>query len=189
MMKKFFALILAGVLLLGLGACGQKQDYDVAAPRPEDKPSRMTMYNANGELWATITYEYNQKGDVLRREQRMANGQIYTNTYENHYNEKGQLIERYQGEYLITYEYNDDGQLIQMVDDTYADLDLGGTTRYTYNQQGQLIRSDFLSSASSTSFYEYDGQGLLIREDEYMDYVEDDNKPEKPSYYYIYEYD
>jgi len=199
-MKRILSILLtlafAFAMLLGLFACGRADtdttvtsDYDVATPRPEDKPSRMIMYNASGELHATMTYVYNQKGDVLRSEQRMASGQTKTNTYENHYNGKGQLVERYQGESLITYEYNDDGQLIQMVDDTYAGLDLGGTTRYSYNQQGQLIRSDFLSSAPSTSFYEYDEQGLLIREDEYMDYIEDDEKPEKPSHYYIYEYD
>ena len=193
-MKKLLSLVLSIALLLGLFACGETHDaitYDVIAPRPVDKPIRMTMYGADGNPQSATTYEYNQKGDVLRSEQRMANGDTYTNTYENHYNEKGQLVERYNGDRLVTYVYNDDGQLIQTGDDTYADIDLGGATEYTYNQQGQLIQSDFVGhdTSWSASLYAYDDQGLLIRNDVYMYYLENDKKPDKPSYYYLYEYE
>jgi len=193
-MKKLFAFALVAAMLLGLFACGQTQDvimhdtttYEAAAPRPTDKPIRMTSYNRDGTLHSTMTFEYDEKGNKIRSEQQL-NGSTYISTYINSYNEEGQLVQaeiqaEIQGrvsDYIdfITYEYNADGQLIRshVTDTEFGEF--GGTTTYTYNEQGQLVESVWQSDGARRSTFEYDAQGLLVRENI------------NGGDYYIYEYE
>jgi len=189
-MKKLFAFVLAFALLLGLFSCGKADvpvpsktqpvaETEAATPRPEDKPSRMTSYNRDGTLQSTMIYEYDEKGNFIRSEQRL-NGSIYVCTYKNSYNEEGQLVQaeiqaEIQGrvsDYIdfITYEYNADGQLIRshVTDTEFGEF--GGVTTYTYNEQGQLVQADSGGMNPVRSTYEYDEQGLRIRENVYYNY-------------------
>jgi len=197
-MKKLLAFVLAFVLLLGLVACGKAiapvpsttqpdVQTEAAAPRPEDKPSRMTSYNRDGTLHFTMTYEYGERENTIRSEQHL-HGSIIIYTYKNSYNEKGQLekaeIQTNGGDDgFITYEYNADGQLTEHV---YTDTSFGefsGRMTYTYNEQGQLIQT-VASDGTERSTFEYDARGLKVRENIYYGDSED-----TLSRYYIYEYD
>ena len=154
------------------------------APQPKQKPKRMTSYHMDGTPHFTMTYEYDEKGNEIRREQQL-DGSTIIYTLKNTYNEKDQLVQAEirinngTADY-ITYEYNADGQLIRthITDNDFGEF--GGYTTYTYNEQGQLIQN---LSGDECSSYEYDAQGLLSRENIYYGDTED-----TLSRYYIYEY-
>ncbi|MCL1951429.1 MAG: hypothetical protein FWF60_02245 [Oscillospiraceae bacterium] len=194
-MKKLLSLALAAVLLLGLCACGRTSEpapttsppiaetgvVPATLPQPNQKPKQKVYYSADGTLHFTMTYEYDERGNEIRREQHFADGGAYTYTLQNTYNEKGQLVQadiQINGgdSGYITYEYYADGQLIRSV---YIDTGFGefnGHTTYTYNKQGQLIQTEWVNDNPSRSTFEYDAQGLISRENL-------DN-----GCYYIYEY-
>jgi len=204
-MKKLLAFVLALALLLGLLACGKANgpvpnttqpdaETGAAAPRPEDKPSRMSYYSADGNLHSSIIYEYDEKGEVLRDERRDADGNIVVRKMKNTYDERERLIqvERYSSDgsllHWSSHEYNDNSQLIRTRYDSSISTDIGGTVTYTYNEQGQLIQSEDCADFSSilTSIYEYDMQRLMIRENVYNYYGEEEK--EKLAFYKIYDY-
>ena len=184
-MKKLITLALTAALLLGLIACGEASE--AAAPRPEDKPSRVNYYNADGALRFSTTYEYDTKGNDIRREQHFADGKVFTYECKNTYNKKGQLVRievciNNGDADIITREYNAEGQLIRS---TLSTHESGNVTTYTYDNQGQLIQSEtenYMDDSTSTSTYEYDAQGLLTRQNSY------DGDGQLYGYY-IYEYE
>jgi len=182
-MKKLLPLILAAALLLCLFACGRATALPsntttqpatstnaalTTLPQPKQTPKRSTYYNSNGTPHFTMTYEYDEWGNEIRREQQL-NGSTYIYTLKNTYNEKGQLV---QAEMqinngvvdTITYEYNAEGRLIRsaITDNGYGEV--AGHTTYTYNEQGQLVETKWLSNDIYRSTFEYNEQGLKVRE-------------------------
>jgi len=155
------------------GATDLEVTTEAAAPQPEKKPKRTTVYSADGQLSYYSTCEYDEKGNDVRAENHFPSGDVYIFTYENHYNANGQLIQAEQHKsdgtiQTFTYLYNADGQLIQQR--IVADSGVTSTSTHRYNAQGQKIQTEaeiFSGEGDSVIMLatcEYNPQGQLYRE-------------------------
>ena len=102
-------------------------------------------YDAEGQLYYTMYYTYDEAGRELSWDQVWPDGRTTG----------------------LRYTYNEAGQILATQDVRQDDLP-GARTEYVYDEQGRLSKSlsyDYKGDFCSTCYYTYDEQGYLIRTD------------------------
>lgn len=180
-MKKTAAMLISGVLMLSLCACGGTAEPD---PVPTETPAPTTYtkddgrlkmeetYNSNGLLFSTIIYEYDEKGQLVKQAEFGINDDP-TGYKSFEYDKSGRKTlmtsfaaetgKDYSEEYRTSYEYDSDGNIAKAV--STIDGKTVSVTAYEY-KNGLLIDEknyEGESFVASEYKYEYDADGHKTR--------------------------
>lgn len=180
-MKKTAAMLISGILMLSLCACGGTAEPD---PVPTETPAPTTYtkddgrlkmeetYNSNGLLFSTIIYEYDEKGQLVKQAEFGINDDP-TGYKSFEYDESGRKTlmtsfvaetgKDYSEEYRTSYEYDSDGNITKAV--STIDGKTVSVTAYEY-KNGLLIDEknyEGESFVASEYKYEYDADGHKTR--------------------------
>lgn len=173
-MKKLWLMLLAGVLALGLAACGddgQKQTEQVWLQ------TKQVTYNADGEPIFTLEREYDEAGRMVAM--REAYEGEYDNRSEYTYDTAGRLVrtEEYEGDWLwlvTDTTYTAAGDELEYKEycavDDGSELALEEWWQYEYDEAGRQVRwlkCNGDGEAYHTEEYTYDTDGYKLRAVEY----------------------
>lgn len=181
-MKRFFAFILAAMLLLC--ACGKQdgaQSDDTTVPengtvyehdpQDPDKTTAVITYE-NGVEVSRDNYEYNEDGNISAVI-TVKNGETVQKTgYVYEAGKISQSTKEFKDEGITCKEISDfseDGQLQSTV--YYEDDVLQGKELYSYDEMGQMIRTDREDAEGNSNgytLYTYDAGGRIVKAENYL---------------------
>ncbi len=136
-----------------------------------------TLYK-NGTLGERYTYQYDDKGNQIKRSWYNSDGSLEDKTTYL-YDDRGNKVKRdcYNSDGSLrikwTYQYNDRNKLIKLAKYN-ADGSLRFKNIYQYDDRGNKFRQDCYKSDGSLRYkntwkYQYDNQGNWVRKIEYQD--------------------
>lgn len=134
-----------------------------------------TSHSSTGAEEERTTYEYNDKDQLVKSEERWGTKIILEETFE--YDDKGRLIKEVEieeGEKMtITYEYDASGHLIKETYDPDAKGEEMSRIEYTYDGDKLVKILEFEGKKSTTPTDEtrltYDDRGEVIKKSDYRD--------------------
>ena len=142
---------------------GNRAWYHILSYDSDGRQTGIRSYNANGEETGYVEYLYDEKGRIIQDAGYSANGTISKVTYE--YDEEGNVVQSYEDEEDIEFSYDAQGNVIEQ----RWPGENGLVMTFTYNEQGQNIRTDEYKGDEYLGYtiYEYDERGNQISENTY----------------------
>ena len=130
--------------------------------------TKKDSFSADGEWIYSITSEYDESRNLIKREYKDNDGDGYV--LENEYDEEGNCVkEEYKDNdgyaYVSEYEYDEEGNLIK---ESFVDSD-GGERIFEYYENGTLKKDTYPGYDGRTVVLEYDENGVKIKESQLFD--------------------
>lgn len=122
---------------------------------PQGEPIAKKVYDANGKLLYTLTWEYDERGNIIKETNPL--GQETTYSYDENGNKIFERASNWQYQKEYVYDFSD--RLIRV--DEIHDDGLKLSEHYVYNYLSQKIA--FIDIYGNETRYEYDDFGRLVK--------------------------
>ncbi|MEO2278860.1 hypothetical protein [Pseudoalteromonas pernae] len=153
-MNKALFLILPTIILFSFSANGAPKSPTTDVSSTETRTSMIEDENGAYNVLSIFEFEYNKRGELLRRIQKAGSGDV-TVTYVH--NKKGQLIEKhllYSDQYTnkYTYSYNPDGTFWKREYDLLNDGSVERSVEVIYDNNGNVMEAIHFGNGTYYSY-------------------------------------